>query len=79
MAATPSRAKKTESSLRGKPWTRDAVESAMGMIESDFTPLTDVRGSAEYRLIVARNLLLKFWDETAHLPATAAEAKAGVA
>ncbi|HSQ77059.1 MAG TPA: hypothetical protein VLT13_15975, partial [Bacteroidota bacterium] len=50
-----------------------------GMIASDFTPLTDGRGSAEYRLIVARNLLLKFWDETGHLPATAAGARAGAA
>ncbi len=79
MAATPARATKTESFLRGRPWTRDVVESAMGMIGSDFTPLTDVRGSAEYRLTVARNLLLKFWDETAHSPATAAGARAGAA
>jgi xanthine dehydrogenase small subunit len=68
MAATPCRARQTEIALCGKPWTRESVEEAGAMIGKDFTPLTDVRGSAEYRLTLARNLLLKFWDETEYRP-----------
>jgi xanthine dehydrogenase small subunit len=30
----------------------------------DFTPLTDMRASAEYRALAARNLLLRFFAET---------------
>ncbi len=67
MAATPARARQTEAWLLKKPWTRESVEGGMKLIGKDFTPLTDVRGSAEYRLTVARNLLLKFWDETARV------------
>jgi xanthine dehydrogenase small subunit len=36
----------------------------MAACAEDFQPLTDWRASAEYRLIVARNLLLRFWAET---------------
>jgi xanthine dehydrogenase small subunit len=75
MAATPRRAKQTETALRGKPWTRESVEKAEAMIGKDFSPLTDVRGSSEYRLTVARNLLLKLWDETAQRRVAAAEAE----
>lgn len=65
MAATPQRAMATEAFLSGKPWSRATVEAAMDVIATDFSPLTDVRGSAQYRTIIARNLLLKFWASTA--------------
>lgn len=64
MAATPRTAGAVETFLRGKPWTRSVVEDAMTRLELDLTPLSDVRGSAGYRLTVARNLLLRFWSET---------------
>jgi xanthine dehydrogenase small subunit len=75
MAATPQRATKTETYLTGKPWKRATVETAMGVLDTDFTPLTDVRGSAEFRVVIARNLLLKFWAGSipASVPATAAK------
>jgi xanthine dehydrogenase iron-sulfur cluster and FAD-binding subunit A len=38
----------------------------MPLIDKDFTPISDVRGSAEFRKIAARNLLLKFWTDTIH-------------
>jgi xanthine dehydrogenase small subunit len=43
----------------------------MGLLDADFTPLTDVRGTAEFRAVIARNLLLKFWITT--VPASAGE------
>jgi xanthine dehydrogenase small subunit len=64
MAAKTSRANRTEGFLQGKPWSRSVVEEAMGILEGEFTPLNDVRGSGGFRMAVAQNLLLKFWDET---------------
>jgi xanthine dehydrogenase small subunit len=36
----------------------------MAALAQDFTPLTDMRASAGYRLQVAQNLLQRFWLET---------------
>ncbi|MER8777633.1 xanthine dehydrogenase small subunit [Mesorhizobium sp. M0977] len=64
MAATPKRAFGVEKALLGKPWTEATVEAAMAAYAGDFTPLTDMRASAEYRALAARNLLLRFFAET---------------
>ncbi len=64
MAPKTQRALSTEEFLTGKPWSRDTVENALDRIDRDFSPISDVRGSAEFRRAVARNLLLKFWSET---------------
>ncbi|MET2829394.1 xanthine dehydrogenase small subunit [Mesorhizobium shangrilense] len=64
MAATPKRASAVENALLGKPWTEETVEAAMAEYARDFTPLTDMRASAEYRALAARNLLLRFFAET---------------
>jgi xanthine dehydrogenase small subunit len=63
MAATPKRAAKAEAALVGKPWTEETVAAAQAALAEDFTPLTDWRASAEYRAMVARNLLRRFWLE----------------
>ena len=60
MAERTKRASHAEAFLRGKPWTREAVEAAAALLEKDLTPISDVRGSADFRRTVARNLLLKF-------------------
>lgn len=64
MAATPKRASFVEKALLGKPWTEETVETAMAQYAGDFTPLTDMRASAEYRALAAKNLLLRFFAET---------------
>jgi xanthine dehydrogenase small subunit len=64
MAATPKRAFGVEKALLGKPWTEATVETAMAECAGDFTPLTDMRASAEYRALAAKNLLLRFFAET---------------
>jgi xanthine dehydrogenase small subunit len=64
MAATPKRAKAVEAALAGKPWSEATVEAALGAYDSDFTPLTDMRASAEYRQVAAKNLLMRFYLET---------------
>ena len=64
MAGVPKLAPAAEAALTGKPWTEATVRAAMGALASDFKPLTDWRGSADYRLKSARNLLLRFFHET---------------
>ena len=64
MADQPKRAHETEHYLLWKPWTRASVEHAMKILKHEFTPLSDARAGAEYRKIVAGNLLLKFYAET---------------
>lgn len=64
MAATPKRAAAVEKALIGKVWNEATVEAAMAEYASDFTPLTDMRASAEYRALAAKNLLLRFYAET---------------
>jgi xanthine dehydrogenase iron-sulfur cluster and FAD-binding subunit A len=66
MAEKIKRAATAEKFLFGKKWNREVVEQAMPLIDKDFTPISDVRGSAEFRKIAARNLLLKFWTDTMH-------------
>lgn len=65
VAATPCRARKVESLLLGKPWDEAHVRAAMDAMDQDFTPLTDMRASNEYRLQASRNLLYRFYLETA--------------
>ena len=64
MAAKTVRAEKAEAFLLGKPWTKDTVIRASGMIGSEFTPISDARSSAEGRTIMSENLLVKFWEDT---------------
>jgi len=61
MAATPKRARAVEAALVGQPWTLATVEGAMDAYPSDFQPISDMRASAEYRMLAARNLLKRFF------------------
>ena len=64
MAATPKRARAVEAALLGKPWTEATVEAAIPAYDLDFTPLTDMRATAAYRQLAAKNLLRRFLAET---------------
>jgi xanthine dehydrogenase small subunit len=61
MAATPKRAKAVEAALVGQPWTLATVEAAMEEYPGDFQPISDMRASAEYRMLAAKNLLKRFF------------------
>jgi xanthine dehydrogenase small subunit len=63
MDATVSRARGVEAALQGARWTRESLSGAAEQLVHDFSPLSDVRGSAAFRMTVARNLLLRFWDD----------------
>lgn len=64
MAATPKRALAVEAALVGKLWNEDTVMAAIPHFAEDFQPLTDMRATAEYRALAARNLLVRFFAET---------------
>jgi xanthine dehydrogenase small subunit len=64
MAERTKRAEMTERFLKGKLWTREVVEYAQQLVTKDFNPISDIRGSAEFRMVAARNLILKFWNDT---------------
>jgi xanthine dehydrogenase small subunit len=64
MAATPKRASHTEAVLAGQPWTETTLRAARTALATDYTPLADMRASAEYRMKVAQNLLERFYLET---------------
>lgn len=63
VAATPVRAPKAEAALTGQPWTRASLEAAMPVLEHEFTPISDMRASADYRRGVLARLLLRYWSE----------------
>ncbi len=66
MAATPRRAFAVERQLAGAALDDvNAWRSAAKGIGDDFTPLTDMRASAEYRLRVAENIVIKALAEIA--------------
>lgn len=64
MAGVPARASACEAALLGKPWNAASVEQACAVLEQDFTPLSDWRASAAYRMLAAQNLLRRFYEET---------------
>ncbi len=63
MAATPKRAAAAEAALVGARWSEAAMAAAAETLGGDFSPLTDWRASAEYRMRVAKNLFRRFWLE----------------
>jgi xanthine dehydrogenase small subunit len=64
MAAMPQRASHTEAALAGKPWTETTLRAARAALATDYTPITDMRATAAYRMQVAQNLLERFYLET---------------
>lgn len=64
MAGIPKRAAATEAALIGRHWNEATVAAALAALPGDFTPLSDMRASAEYRLAIAGNLLRRILIET---------------
>lgn len=64
MAATPKRAATAEAVLLGQGWNQTTIDKACAALAEDFQPISDMRASAEYRALVAGNLLKRFFLET---------------
>lgn len=64
MAPTIKRAAHCEAAINGNDWSEQTIDIAMQALAQDFTPITDMRASADYRLRAAQNLLRRFYLET---------------
>ena len=63
MAGTPKRATAVEKALIKQPWAVETIQTAMTQFDQDFTPMSDARASAEYRLQSAQNMLMRYYLE----------------
>lgn len=68
MAATPRRALLAEAALTGQPFTAATIATAAEALRADFSPLSDVRGSAAYRRDAAANLIWRLWHQAQGTP-----------
>jgi xanthine dehydrogenase small subunit len=68
MAATPKRAIACEAALEGSAWSEGTIEAAMRALEHDYAPMSDMRASADYRMVVAKNLLRRMFMEMVGAP-----------
>jgi xanthine dehydrogenase iron-sulfur cluster and FAD-binding subunit A len=64
VAATPLRAMDAEHAADGQPWTTATVERVQRALDRTLTPISDARGSAEYRRQVACSLVEKFYEDS---------------
>lgn len=74
VAATPVRAVQTELCLVHQPWTQATVQAAQSALRREFTPISDMRASADYRTQVLGNLLQRAWLESQGLSTLTLEA-----
>jgi len=63
MAAVPKRAKACEKILKNKPLNVSTFNQAKNSLYKDLSPIGDMRASKEYRLEIAKNLLMKCFVE----------------
>ncbi|GAB5390283.1 MAG: xanthine dehydrogenase small subunit [Alphaproteobacteria bacterium] len=57
MAAIPARASGVEAALQGQALTAETIDAACAALAEDFSPISDMRSSAEYRLQTAQSIL----------------------
>lgn len=63
VAATPSRARKTENFLVGKPWKETTWKEAVQLLSTEFSPIEDVRSGVDFRRGLIPSLFEKFCRE----------------
>ena len=63
MSEIPKRATTIEKDLINSEFSENTFSRAINLIDKDFSPLDDMRASRNYRLTVAKNLLLKAFYE----------------
>jgi len=64
LATTVKRAPNCEAAVIGQRWDDETIRRASQALAMDFSPISDMRASAEYRLRATRNLLHRFLLET---------------
>ncbi|MFI9507972.1 xanthine dehydrogenase small subunit [Nocardia sp. NPDC052566] len=63
VAATPIRARDTEAVLTGLPWSEETIEAAARVLQSEGTPMSDHRASADYRSAMLGQSLRKLYAQ----------------
>jgi xanthine dehydrogenase small subunit len=53
----------TEALLQGKRFTEETFRQAGRLARDEIQPISDVRGSRDFRLLLAKNVLLKFYHD----------------
>ncbi len=76
MAGVPKRATAVEAALIGQPWSETTIQTAQAAFDQDFTPMSDMRASARYRLETARSLLLRYFADLNGAPEHVLEVRA---
>jgi xanthine dehydrogenase small subunit len=64
LAAIVRRAENCENAVIGKAWSGATIDAACKALAEDFQPISDMRATAEMRLVAAQNLLRRFHLET---------------
>ena len=65
VAAIPIRVAEAETAVVNQVWNDAAVERVQAILERDLKPMSDHRGSKEYRLEVSKSLVEKFqWEQS---------------
>ena len=73
MAGIPKRATHVEQALTGQSWDDATITRALPAFAQDFTPLSDMRASAAYRLEIAANLLRRYFHDLNGTPVSVLE------
>jgi xanthine dehydrogenase small subunit len=64
LAEIVKRASACENVINGADWNETTIEKACDALAKDFAPITDMRATAEIRLVAVQNLLRRFYLET---------------
>ena len=64
LAETVKRASACEAIVNGAAWNETTIDAACAALADDFTPISDMRASADMRLVAVQNLLRRFYLET---------------
>ena len=64
LAATIKRAERCERVINGASWSEATIDNACTALAEDFAPISDMRASADIRLVAVQNLLRRFWLES---------------
>ena len=73
MAGTPHRAKRVELALIGQPWNTATITAAREHFAADYTPMSDMRATAGYRLETAKNMLTRVYHDSQAVPTNVLE------
>lgn len=64
LAVIPKRALGCEAALQGQVWNEASLDAAINELTNDFSPISDMRAGADYRQLIAANLLRRFFLES---------------